>query len=173
MIVPKQSREVIAKAQGRTVEIDWPQGAPEPRVSRSYTVQSSHRRAGETRIEVWKREEVSADRWRVKVRVADEFNPCRMGARKGIEPDPYGGPQFRPEHEPEQVDRAFQRQLSQEGVAATTIHGNHQRERARESRAEAKLAKELRKGRPGNIARGTLQRSERRMSQGPALGSAV
>jgi hypothetical protein len=111
---PKPTREKLHEAGGRPVEIAWPKAAGEPRKGQTYTVQSSHQ-AGEFKILVLFTDE-TAKGWRVIARADNDTVHLlgkaggyvtaaagAMGTRKGIEPNPMGGPQFRSEVEPEAV----------------------------------------------------------------------
>lgn len=115
MRFPKETREALHKSAGKAIPIDWPAGAVEPAPGHTYTVQSSHR-AAELRILVHAVDDLGE---RALVSIAPE--PPRllgkaggyvtsakgaMGVRKPIDPSPLGGPQFRPEYEPEALGAA-------------------------------------------------------------------
>lgn len=115
MRFPKTTREKLHDAGMKPIEIPWPKGQPEPRRHGIYTVQSSHE-AGTFRVQVLFIDETKKG-WRTIVRrdtdpvnllgKAGGYVTAASGAintRKGIEPSPMGGPQFRSEVEPEAVD---------------------------------------------------------------------
>ncbi len=138
MRFPQETREAIYAAKGKPVEIPWPAGELEPQVGHNYSLQSSHR-AGETYIVVLKREWIGGDPtastsedecWTATVKIHDDpVHLVRTKSRKPVEADPMGGPQFRPEGEPERVsiddENAFaraahekRRETVEKGVAA-------------------------------------------------------
>lgn len=144
MRFPKATREAIVAAKGKPVQIDWPLGEVEPQPGRHYTVQSSHR-AAESRILVLFVDDAGEQ---AIVRVDDD--PVRllgksggysasargaMSVRKGVEPSPMGGPQFRSEVEPEAVSEEEQMEMS---AAARRFDCDRRQQLVAE--AEAKLA---------------------------------
>lgn len=117
MRFPKATREKLHEAGAKPVEIDWPLGEKEPQPHATYTVQSSHR-AGEYSILVLFVDETPAHCRAIVRRYTDEVymlgksggyvdRPDRaMPTRVAVDPTPMGGPQFRPEYEPEAVGGA-------------------------------------------------------------------
>jgi hypothetical protein len=141
MRFPKATREAIHGAEGRPVEIDWPQGGPEAKPGRHYTVQGSHR-AGEYEVIV-----LFADDAGEKAVVRVDDDPVRLLGKSGgyvtsasgalgahVNPEP-GGLQFRPEYEPEAVGEAEQVEITR----AAREHRNL-RLRARIAKAEDALS---------------------------------
>lgn len=145
MKFPKETREALHESAGKPVEIDWPPGPVEPVPGRHYSVQSSQR-AAELQILVLFVDE-RLEGWRACVRLHE---PARllgkaggyvtsakgaMATRVPLEAAPLGGPQFRPEYEPEAVSEAEQLQITREAHA-------RQRDRIRGaiSRVEAEIS---------------------------------
>lgn len=143
MRFPKATREAIVAAKGKPVQIDWPAGEVEPQPGRHYTVQSSHR-AAESRILVLFVDDggeqtivrVDDDPVRLLGKSGGYSNSARgaMSVRKGIEPSPMGGPQFRSEVEPEAVSKEEQEEMS-----ATARRMDRERRQRLVAEAEAKL----------------------------------
>lgn len=127
MILSKQIRKRIRASGSKPIEIPWPQNGPEPKVNRKYTIQSSHQAAGEDRIIVHAVKELSDG---LRATVSVDTDPIRLLGRQNgyassargalgtkVAPDSWDeekAEQFRPEVEPEAVDSAFQRRLSEE-----------------------------------------------------------
>lgn len=112
MRFPQETREAIYGANGKAVEILWPDGAPEPQIGHNYSLQASHR-AGEAYIMVLGRKWIGGDPtvstgeeecWKATVKIHDDpAHLVRTKSRKPVEAEPMGGPQFRPEGEPERA----------------------------------------------------------------------
>lgn len=119
MRFPKLTRTLIANAKGKPIEIVWPEGEPEPEKGGAYTVQSSAKRKGAYSVIVRDAFQGGDERWRAVVQVAEQQRPLRIKAKRDPDKVSMGGPQFRPELEPEQVDARFQRALDEEGQRKT------------------------------------------------------
>jgi hypothetical protein len=144
MKLRKATRKRIyeAAAKRESLTIAWPASAPEPLPGHKYPVKGFD---SETRLEVQARTEVSDQRWKATVKLdSDPIRGLRVKARRGVEAQPLGGPQFRAETEPEQVDSRYQRLLDEEGRLKTVMAGAFHRQH------DAGLAKEyeIAEGRP-------------------------
>lgn len=149
MIFDKLTRKLIFNASGKPVEALWPKDAGEPIVGNKYSVQTAADKEGSVKIIVQGRTELP-DGWKVIVKI--DADPIRLlgkaggyttssqgaiGTKKGTEPAPLSGPQFRPEVEPEGVDAETQRKI--------TAQGRHNRAEFQRELAEenADLAEEI------------------------------
>jgi hypothetical protein len=140
MKLHKKTRKKLyeAAAKHESLTISWPPSAPEPLPGHKYPVKGFD---SETRLEVTARKEVGEKRWETTVRLdSDPVRGLRVKARRGPENPALGGPQFRAEAEPEQVDARYQRLLDEEGALKTVLGGNRNRQREELMQQEERLA---------------------------------
>jgi hypothetical protein len=140
----KHSRTKIRQS-AEPVEIQWPVAAGEPQVGQKYRVGLDL-----TVLVVARRE--TPKRWKATVKSDDDpVRGLRSSARKRPEADPMGGPQFRTETEPEQVSRAYQRLIAEEGRLKTALAGGEQRMKAKVLAEEQRALDARRKRRKGTL----------------------
>jgi hypothetical protein len=168
MVFPKLTRKRIQASGSKPVEIPWPTNGPEPKKNRSYTIQSSSTRPGDDRLRVLSVEEV-ANGFRVLVKL--DADPVRLlGKTSGYVSSSAGAMPTRAvndkggvEVEPEAVDARYQELLSQEGRMKTAMQGATNRQRAKVTASEQKLADERKKGKPGKLAQAQFQRQRKHL----------
>jgi hypothetical protein len=150
------------------VEIVWPEGGPEPKVGRRYSVQASQK-AGEAQMVVVGRKELSGG-WKATVRL--DADPVRLlGKTSGYVSSAAGAMSHKRrtdegdiEVEPEAVDANYQRLLSEEGRLKTALAGAAGRQREKVLASEEELAKKQRKrGKPPILAQAQVERRQKHL----------
>lgn len=159
---PLRTKLRKASAKRQSLTFTWPEEAPEPVPGRKYIVNGLD---DDQRLLVEARTETNAG-WEVKARIdSDPIRGLRISARKPPEAQPMGGPQFRAETEPEQVDSRYQRLLDSEGRMKTAMQGNLHRKQQEVFRRERELADKRKKGKGGRLLEAQIERQKRHLKR--------
>jgi hypothetical protein len=166
MILPKETRKLIHEANGRPVQIEWPQGGPEPKPGHIYTIQSSGRRAGASWMALRSIDRVDDLALIVTVQIEDDASHSRASkARRPMsETAPLNTVEEHTEYEYERMDleadtlaelRAGSEKIRAVGLTEEKI-----------DECEHKIRKRRKKGKRTTFEEQELERHKRRLREG-------
>lgn len=183
MLLPKESRALIHEANGRPVQIPWPEDIEPPKRGHVYTIQSRARTAGHASILVidWREFGPEEDGDGLLVRVQQQSDPARTRISKSrrrhdagtlatiltIDPKAKRSSDLT-ETEPERIDAEAEELLALQANARTAILKADHRCHAKVGRHEREIAEAKATGQPTALAEGRLDRARVRLKEARA-----